>query len=131
MKITFREENIFVPEFEGNDKLPESEQIKVYWNYPNSAEAQDIRGFRNPRMTISGKKAKKKADEAMEVEVFVDSILAVKKLVYKIENLEVNGQRIETGEVLTLTKGMAALVSEISAEILATMDRTKDDLKNS
>jgi hypothetical protein len=132
MKIIFKEENLFIPTYNGNAKQPESEKIRVYWRYPDSAEVKDIRGYKNPRMVVNAKKGKgKKADNEMEVEVFVDYIIAVKKLVTRIENLEVNGQKIESGEILAMTAGMNALTDEVAAEIIAGMDRTQDALKNS
>lgn len=131
MKVTFKEENCFIPEYNDNAKQPESEKIKVYWRYPDSNEHKDIRGWKNPRVLINDKKSKsKKDDNVMEVEVCIDSLLAVTKLVTRIENLEVNGKKITNGEALVKIAGMNALTEEVSAEILACMDRTGESLKN-
>jgi hypothetical protein len=132
VKVIFKEENCFIPEYNGNAKQPDSEKIKVYWRYPDATEVKDIRGVKNPRMLVGGKKAKaKNIDDTMEIELCIDTLLAVTKLVTRIENLDVNGKRVENGEALVKTAGMNALTEEVSAEILACMDRMKDALKNS
>jgi hypothetical protein len=128
MKIVFKEENIFIPGFNGNKKLPDSEQIKIYWRYPNSEEVKDIRTRSNPKVVFEGKKI---SERGMEIEIIINDLLAVKKLVSRIENLEVSGQRILDGEILIKTAGLSGLVTEISTEILGNMDIVRENSKNS
>ena len=129
MKITFKEINVFIPEWDKNKKQPESEQIKVYWRYPNSQEVKAIRHTTNPRMEMDAET--KKDVKSMYVEMKIDYIAAVEMLVERIENLEVNGKAIETGKALIQTPGLNGLFQEVSAEILFEMDKIKANSKNS
>ena len=129
MKITFKEINCFIPEWDKNKKQPESEQIKIYWRYPNSQEVKAIRHTTNPRMEMDAET--KKDVKSMYVEMKIDYIAAVEMLVERIENLEVNGKAIENGKALIQTPGLNGLFQEVSAEILFEMDKIKANSKNS
>ena len=127
MKYTFKEISCYIPEIYGNKKRPESEQIKIYWRYPTAEEVREIRKRTNPKVNFKDGKV---VADGIEIEIIVDDLLAVKKLVTTIENLEVNGQQIKDGEILLKTPGMNGVVQEISTEILSQMDKVRTVSKN-
>jgi len=128
MRVTFQERNRYIPKWNGNRKELESEQVVIIWKYPNAEEVKDIRRNSNPKVSMRGGKIDK---DSVEIEIKVDELLAVKKLVVDIEKLNVNGKDIKDGADLILEPGLNELVQEISAVIMMEMDKVRANSKNS
>jgi hypothetical protein len=128
MKLTFKEINVYIPAWNGNKKLSESEQIKIHWRYPSAEEVKDIRKQSDPKAVM--RKGKMLTDE-MEITVKLDDLFAVRTLVVNIENLNVSGKDITDGAALIKSHGLNGLVQEISTEIMVEMDKIGANSKNS
>jgi hypothetical protein len=128
MKLTFKEINVYIPAWNGNKKLTESEQIKIHWRYPSAEEVKDIRKPSDPKTVV--RKGKIVADE-MEMSVKLDDLYAIRTLITNIENLNVLNKDITDGAELLKTPGLNGLVQEISTEIMAEMDKVGANSKNS
>jgi hypothetical protein len=128
MKLTFKEINVYIPSWNGNKKLPETEQIKISWRYPSAEEVKEIRKPSDPKTVV--RKGKIVADE-MEMSVKLDDLFAIRTLITKIENLNVLNKDVTDGAELLKTPGLNGLVQEISTEIMAEMDKVGANSKNS
>ena len=100
----------FVPAWDGNDKKPEVEQIKVTLRY----------------LTTSQRSKCWKMLEGGMIDPDYDK-LAVNGIV-SIENLAVNGEAITTARQIGATKGLEALYIELGVQVL-TMN-ARQGLKN-
>ena len=123
MKLKFNLDNVFIPEWNKNKKLPTSEQIKITWRFPSYSERKEIKYFTNPVLQIGGK-------VVTDMELKMDMEKAVDICVTKIENLVVNEILIKDGTNMISTLGIGLLVDEIGAEIIHNMDKINNS-KNS
>lgn len=119
---------VFVPEYRGNRKAPESQQVRVHISRPSIEEREKMKWT---EYIMGGSSFDKSALK------FNHSPRKVFACIARIENLElrVDGKlsKIETGEQLLAAKGVkgvSPLIQEITAEILDEK-LTEDDLKNS
>lgn len=93
---------LFVPEWQGNKDLPPNEQVMIHFSrIPGSAEKSTFMGF-------------KYDSQANAAYYFNDTFLAA-SLISKIENLELDGERIRTGQ--ELAQANHAALPELFTEI--------------
>jgi len=101
MKLNLGRMGDFIPTWEGNDKLPENEQIKVFYK------------------RIMGQLSSKMVRVADDGTGYIDYPVIVKTCITKIENLiDENNGNIDTAQKLLDQVGTAGLVTEIGAHIL-------------
>lgn len=122
MRITATLKETFIPKFNGNQDLPESEQIRSEIDFPAGEDLNQLKAW---RMTQTG-----------EVRVFFDT-KAILRCVKRIHNLEdsVNGKvmQITNGKELGQSKNpkLRPLIDEHVAYVTKDIDFSEDDEKNS
>ena len=86
MKLnSIKKDKIFIPEFNENKKLPDSEQVKVeIKHFPTTVEANTYKKF--------------KSDVEGGVEIKYNDSLMLLQCVGRIHNLEIGNKAIKTGE---------------------------------
>jgi len=103
MEITFKEENIFTPEYKDNKNLPKIEQIKIFWKYPSGSERAKF-----SRLSTNG-----------DFEFDYDKLM--ESCVIKIENLIINNKIIATGKEFFDARGIGILQDEVSRYLMDNM----------
>ena len=116
MVIEVEKERVFVPVWNGNRELPESEQIRVTHRFPKAGERKQYIYTKNVQISSGG--------EMRDLEYVQDEQGLVKLLVTKIAGLEIQtGKKkvkVETGAELYDTPGVPVrLVTEIEQYILS------------
>lgn len=110
MKIKVKKTDVYIPRFNGNDE--EKEPIKVHFRFLTSAERSDY-------IAILPVKVK---DGEPEIELKQDNAGMVRKMVKRIENLEIETEGktvlIDDTEKLYNTEGVPfALIQEIEGAL--------------
>ena len=101
MKLNLGRMGDFIPTWEGNDKLPENEQIKVSYT------------------RISGQMSSRVVRVSSDETGYIDYPYIVQKCVTKIDNLkDENNGNIDTAQKLLDNVGTAGLVTEVGLHIL-------------
>lgn len=108
MVIDVRNEGVFIPEFGGNKKQPESEQIRVVHRFLNPGEKQKY--YYTEPIELTGEKPKTRYVQDLQGHV--------RAVVTKVENLTLNiegkEKKITTGNDLYNVAGVPyMLVSEV------------------
>lgn len=106
MKISLKRE-IFIPNFNGNKDLPEANRITVAWKYPTPIERTQIKNISPYRFDLAGK-----IENIIEYQINQQKLIEF--CVVKINNLEVEDRKIETGIDLNNTEGLGELFEEIA-----------------
>ena len=105
MIIDLKENDVYVPVWNNNKKLDESEQIKVHYKYLSKKEMQKC-------IVITRNKGKVDAD--FDTDTFLELSII------KIENLKsTNNKEIKTGNDLLETGGLTELCAEVLTNIQA------------
>jgi hypothetical protein len=123
VKVTATLSETYIPKFNGNRELPETEQIAVEVNWPSAAELEKLKGYR-----ISPK------DE--DVKVVFDTETILRRHIGKIENLDTvlngNAHTIKSGENLADTKVLALrpLIDELKALVTGSDGLEDEEEKN-
>ena len=115
MVIEVEKEKVFVPTWNGNAELPESEQIRVTHRFPKAGERKKYIYTKNVQISSGG--------EMRDLEYVQDEEGLVRLLVTKITGLEIKtgkkSVKVESGADLYETPCVPqALVSEIEQRIL-------------
>lgn len=106
MKITFSTTEEFIPEWNGNKDAPADERIVFHWRKPTNEDRDQIRILTPLKFTASGQIIDEMAFD-------YDKVKLIKSCVTKIDNLEVNGKKIETGRAFALVSGLGELFDEV------------------
>lgn len=117
MRVEVLDEKVFVPEWNGNNELPEDEQIKVIHRFLKPGEREKFLYMKPIKFHVGDEVNDK------EMEYVQDSSGMTKALVKRIENLTlvVNGKEkvIDTAAKLYDTEGVPQmLVTEIEVYML-------------
>jgi len=114
MELTFTDGGIYIPEWMGNKKKPEDEQIKVHWIYATNKQKDKIKRVAIADMEIDQKSPK------IKFEWDYDALFRFCLL--RIENLKINGEEILTGEQLQDNKFTGSLYSEVKTFLISNME---------
>lgn len=123
MKIKLSRTDIYIPKWNGNRSLPESEQVKVEYRYMTCEEEERFSVLRPIYNMAEGKTQ----DVAIDYKTFANDI-------WKACVKKVSGLQDEAGAEITESKkvadipGMYSLITEVVAEIKRGL--TEEDLKN-
>jgi len=110
MDFNFEDKSTYIPEWNENKKLDSGKQVVISWRYPTVAERNKIKYFKPIRF----------ADGELinEVELIIDRDLMTKTCIYKIDNLNVNGKKIENGTDLKKVAGLGLLCDELEGLLI-------------
>lgn len=131
MECNFVTDREYVPKWNGNGKLPEAEQIKIFWHIPQYKEREKIKRWEYPKMDKHDLEIiSKKGENAVKVQLVIDREMAVRLCVDRIDNLKNGKTLVIDGDMLADSRGMADLVEEIGREITTEMDSIVSNSKN-
>ena len=130
MVINVKKEDIFIPQWNGNQDLPEAEQIKIYHRFLTTAERERYIYLKNYTEGSAAKLLAAKDDEITDVfleygrEFIQDSKGIALAIITKIENLSIDygdGQEEAVGTIekfYSLPDAFPALRAEIEGYVL-------------
>ena len=111
MKVKVARDDVYVPKWRDNRKLPETEQIKVYFKYMTAAQEE--------RFTIFKPKYNDDKTDKVDIEIIVDEVAVWNECVTKIEGLvdEKTGKPITLPSVVSEMPHSYQLITEVTAYI--------------
>ena len=132
MRLEISKEGVFVPKFNGNEKLPATEQITVRYRTPTVA-------IKNRCRTKPQAKAVSSSDgkiERMEIIIDKDDLTTLREMLVSISNCSY-GDNDGKDSVITNAQNLInapiefePLLKEIVAEFNSLLDRSEIDEKN-
>ena len=123
MKIKLSRTDIYIPNWNGNRSLPESEQVKVEYRFMTSEEEERFSLIRPVYNMADGKTQ----EIAVNYDIHANDIWRV--CVKKVNGLQdENGAEIADPKKVAEIPGMYSLITEVVAEIKRGL--TEADLKN-
>jgi hypothetical protein len=132
MRLEISKEGVFIPEFNGNKKLPAADQITVRYKTPTIA----IRNRCRKKPQAKGIAAADGSIEHMEIILEKDDVSTLKEMLISISNCSHGGggdrdsQIASAQDLLNAPVAFAPLLKEIVAEFDGILDHSEIDEKN-
>jgi hypothetical protein len=132
MHLEISKEGVFIPEFNGNKKLPATDQITVRYKTPTVA----IRNRCRKKPQAKGIAAADGSIEHMEIVLEKDDVSTLKEMLVSISNCSYgdNGgkdnQIVSAQDLLNAPIAFIPLLKEIVAEFDSILDNSGIDEKN-
>jgi hypothetical protein len=132
MRLEISKEGVFIPAFNGNKKLPATDQISVRYRTPTVA----IKNRCRKRPQAKGIAASNGSIDHMEIVIEQDSVTTLNEMLISIANCSYGGEGEKDRAVVSAQDLIGApiafepLLKEIVAEFDAVLDHAEIDEKN-